>query len=183
MQDSSNFKVSPSALVVYYADLSGGFTMQIPKALLFILLFATAALPQAQMSAGDITGTVTDQSGGVVPGAAVTVTNTGTGAVRSTETLPFGTYRFVLLPPGVYEMKMQAPGLATYGRSSIQVTVGQTVVIDPQLTPASIQQEVVVQTETPIVEIEKTQQADTITAERIVNLPLNKRNFLDLTLL
>ena len=157
--------------------------IQVSNALLLILLAAGTALPQAQMSAGDITGTVTDQSGAVVPGAAVTVTNTGTGGIRSTETLSLGAYRFLLLPPGVYELKVEAPGFGALTRASIQVTVGQTVVIDAQLTPASVQQEVVVQTDTPIVETEKTQQADTITAERIVNLPLNKRNFLDLTLL
>ena len=103
--------------------------MQPLKVLLLITLAAGIAFPQAQMSAGNVAGTVTDQSGAVVPGSTVTITNVETGGMRSTETVALGAFRFLLLPPGVYELKVEAPGFGVYTRSSIQVTVGQTAVI------------------------------------------------------
>jgi hypothetical protein len=135
------------------------------------------------MSAGDIKGTVTDSQGAVVPAASVSITNVDTGLVRSTETLSLGGYQFFLVTPGTYELKVQAPGFAVYSQSPIQVTVGQTVIIDAELSPATVQQEILVRADAPLLESQRTQQSGTITAEQIVNLPVNRRNFLDLTLL
>jgi hypothetical protein len=151
---------------------------------LFLILFITlAALPQAQVSTGDVKGRVTDPSGAVVPGASITVTNVETGVSRTTTTLAIGEYRILVLLPGMYSIKIEAPGFAPQTRPSVQITVGRTVVIDAQLTPASVQAEVIVQTEAPLLEVEKTQQSSTIMVEQIINLPLNKRDFLDLTML
>ena len=78
---------------------------------------------------------------------------------------------------------MRRTGFATMTRMPITVTVGQTVVLDAQLQPATLQQEVIVQEGLPALEKEKTQQSDTITEERIENLPINERNFLNFSLL
>ena len=156
---------------------------RVVHAFFLILLVVVAVFPQAQMSTGDIKGTVTDPSGAVVPGATITVTNVETGVSRSTTTPALGEYRVLVLPPGTYSIKIEGPGFAPQTRRAVQVTVGQTVVIDAQLSPASVQTEVVVQTEAPLVEVEKTQQSTTIRDEQIINLPLNKRDFLDLTML
>src|SRR5262245_2444438 len=156
---------------------------RIVHALFLTLLVAVAVFPQAQMSTGDIKGTVTDPTGAVVPGATITVTNVETGVSRTTTTPALGEYRVLVLPPGMYSIKIEGSGFAPQTRPSVQVTVGQTVVIDAQLSPASVQTEVVVQTEAPLLEVEKTQQSSTITDEQIINLPLNKRDFLDLTML
>src|SRR5215510_6678877 len=148
-----------------------------------VLWFLLAALPQAQMSSGDIKGTVTDATGAVIPNAKVTVTNIETGVSRTAATDTLGTFTFFVLPPANYELKVEAPSLAVFTRRPLQVRVGQTVVIDPQLQPASIQQEVVIQAETPLVEVEKTHQSDTLTDVQIQNLPINERNFLNFSLL
>ncbi len=135
------------------------------------------------MSTGDIKGTVTDSSGAIVPGATVTVTNVETGVSRTATTPALGEYRVLVLPPGSYSIKIEAPGFAPQTRPAVQVTVGQTVVMNAQLSPASLQSEVIVQAEAPLLEVERTQQSSTITDDQIVNLPLNKRDFLDLTML
>src|SRR4026207_2440045 len=122
---------------------------------LFVIVFITAAaLPQAQMSTGDVKGTVTDPSGAVVPGANITVTNVETGVSRNATTQAIGEYRILILPPGIYSIKIEAYGFAPQTRPSVQSTVGQTVVIDAQLSPASVQAEVIVQAEAPILEVE-----------------------------
>ncbi len=152
--------------------------------IVFAVLFSSlTAFPQAQMSSGDMKGTVTDTTGAVIPGAKVAVSNIDTGVSRSATTGAVGTFAFFVLPPGTYELKIEAPSLATYTRRPLQVRIGQTVIADAQLQPASIQQEVLIQEASPLVELEKTQQSDTLTDVQIRNLPINERNFLNFSLL
>ncbi len=148
-----------------------------------VLSLAVNVFSQAQMSSGDIKGTVADPSGAVMANVGITVTNVDTGVERAGSTDALGNFRFLVLPPGSYEVRVQAGGFATYTRRPVQVTVGQSVVIDPQMQPAAIQQEILVQESAPVLELEKTQQSDTITEDRIDNLPINKRSFLDFSLL
>jgi Carboxypeptidase regulatory-like domain/TonB dependent receptor len=148
-----------------------------------ILLVAGSAFSQAQMSSGNVKGTVADPSGAVVAGAAVVLTNIDTGVDRSGTTDSVGEFRFFVLSPGSYELKITSAGFATLTHRAVQVTVGQTVILDAKLEPAALQQEVLVQEVLPTVEPEKTQQSDTITEERIDNLPINERNFLNFSML
>ena len=148
-----------------------------------ILLAAGSAFSQAQMSSGNVKGTVTDSTGAVVASAAVVLTNLDTGVERSGTTDTVGDFRFFVLSPGSYELKIALAGFATLTRRPVQVTIGQTVIVDARLEPAALQQEVLVQEELPTIEPEKTQQSDTITEERIDNLPINERNFLNFSLL
>jgi Carboxypeptidase regulatory-like domain len=138
---------------------------------------------QSQTSSGDIKGTVTDATGAVLPGASITVTNIYTGVPRSAVSDNAGSFRFFLLPPADYEVKVQLPGFSVYTRRPVEVTVGQTVAIDAVLQPASVQQEILVQEVASQIEATKTQQSDTITKKQIDNLPINERNFLKFSLL
>src|SRR5216684_3989106 len=153
------------------------------KTVLVILIFAGTAFSQAQMSSGNIKGAVTDSTNSVVPGASITLTSIATGVERRAVTDVLGTFRFFVLPPTSYELKISSSGFAAMTRRPIQVTVGETVVVDAQLQPATLQQEVLVQEALPMLEVEKMQQSDTITEERIENLPINERNFLNFSLL
>ena len=153
------------------------------KTILAMLFFAGTAFSQAQMSSGNLKGNVTDSTGAVLPGATVAVTNIETGIERRSVTDALGSFRFFALSPTSYELKISAAGFATMTRRPVEVTVGETVVADAQLQPAGIQQEILIQETLPAVESEKTQQADTITEERIENLPINERNFLNFSLL
>src|SRR5262245_11492408 len=88
-----------------------------PRALLSaiggIVLLALPLTALSQNAAGSIRGTVTDQQGAVIHNAAVTVTNKGTGEARQTNTGDDGLYAVENLPPGEYEVKIQANGFAT----------------------------------------------------------------------
>ena len=148
-----------------------------------ILVAAGSAFSQAQMSSGNLKGTITDPTGAVIAGAAVILTNIDTGIERTGTTDGMGEFRFFVLPPGSYELKITSAGFGTLTRRPVQVTIGQTVIADGELQPAAIQQEVLVQEELPPIEPEKMQQSDTITEERIDNLPINERNFLNFSML
>src|SRR5215813_10574796 len=138
---------------------------------------------QSQTSSGDMKGTVTDSTGAVLPGATVTVTNIDTGIERSGMSDNVGNFRFFLLPPAEYELKVQLPSFSIYTRRPVEVTVGQIVVINAVLQPAAVQQEILVQETSFQVETEKTHQSDTITEKQIESLPINERNFLNFSLL
>jgi hypothetical protein len=148
-----------------------------------MLAAATIAFSQSQIASGDIKGTVKDSTGGVLPGATVTVTNVNTGIERTVMTDSMGDFRIFLLPPADYEVMVQLPAFSTFTVRPLHVAVGQTITIDAVLLPAAIQQEVLVQEEAFLVEAEKTQQSSTITENQIENLPINERNFLNYTLL
>src|SRR5437016_5243428 len=124
---------------------------------------AANSFSQSQVSSGDIKGTVTDATGGVLPGATVTIMNIETGVERSLTTDSLGNFRFFLVPPAEYELKVQLPSFSTYTRRPLPVTVGETVSVEAVLKLASVQLEVLVQEELSQVETEKTQQSDTIT--------------------
>jgi hypothetical protein len=145
---------------------------------------ATAAFAQAQVSSADLKGRVVDQTDALLPGVTITITNVETGSTRSVVTDERGEYRAPLLPPGVYEIKAALQGFSTQVRRGLQLTVGQTANIHFKLQVAGAAPEtVVIMGEAPLIEIEKTQQADTIDEKRIDNLPINGRNYLDYTLL
>ncbi len=89
--------------------------------------------PAQSLITGDLTGTVTDPSGAVIPGASVLLKNAGTGAGQETTTNAQGYYRFPLLPPGTYTVTATAPNFAETVRTA-RVSVGQTNVVDVQLS-------------------------------------------------
>ena len=105
------------------------------KCISVVFLFvATAAL--AQLESGQISGTVTDQSGAEVPGATVTVTNTTSNAVRTTVTLKTGGYVVVGLEPGTYQVSFSARNFKTF-TANIEVTVGASETLDAKLSVSS----------------------------------------------
>ena len=93
---------------------------------LFIALLASALLLWSQAETGQVTGTVTDQSGAAVASAAVTVTNVANGAERVTKANTDGVYAVTNLIPGDYSVKVVAPGFTTY-ESKVSINVGQKV--------------------------------------------------------
>ncbi|MBI1746413.1 MAG: TonB-dependent receptor [Acidobacteria bacterium] len=150
---------------------------------LFLLMaaFLTShtVYPQAGSSSAELKGKVADQSEAVLPGATVTVTQVSTSVARSLITDERGEYRAAFLPPGSYEVKAEMPGFSAKILRGIELTVGQTSVINIKLTIGELATEVSVTGAAPLIEIEKTQQADVIDERRIQNLPINGRNYLD----
>ncbi len=98
-----------------------------------VLLAGTSAVWAQTASTGALTGTVIDQSGGVVAGATVTVTNNGTGQERTATTDSSGSYKFSLLRPGNYSVKFSAPGFKTSTLPSVKISITETPVLDQKL--------------------------------------------------
>src|SRR5262249_28622728 len=142
-------------------------------------LGASPALAQARSSSADLTGVVLDPSKSYVRGATVIATNIATGIARSAISGADGIYRIPLLPPGEYEVKIEVNGFNPQIKKDVILTVGQTLTLNFELTPGGPKDAVVVETDEPMIETERTHQSSTITQRPINKLPINGRNFLD----
>lgn len=142
-------------------------------------LVCASAISSAQAVGANIGGVVTDESGGLMPGATVTVTNTATGATQVFVTGPQGNYRAVALPPARYEIKAELSGFATQVHT-ITVSVGADTTVDLKLSVASLQESVTVKGATPMVEVAKSELSSVVSPAQVELLPNLGRNFLDL---
>jgi hypothetical protein len=134
----------------------------------------------AQINTGRILGTVTDQTGGVIAGAAVVVTNTETGVARNLVTDGSGEYDAPNLNPGKYSVRVSTAGFEAFERQNIALGVGQDARIDAQLTPGQVTQTVTVSETTPLLDTTSATVTGTINTENIVDIPLNGRNYQNL---
>src|SRR5215510_2505101 len=142
-------------------------------------LGASPALGQARSSSADLTGTVSDPSKSPIRGAMVTATNLAIGLARSAKTDATGAYRIPLLPPGVYEVKIELNGFSTQIKKDVTLTVGQILTLNFEMAIGGTKEAVVIETDEPLIETERTHQSSTITQRPIQNLPINGRNLLD----
>ncbi len=133
-----------------------------------------------QMTTGTIMGSVTDSSGGSIPGARVTVTNTGTGISRSFVTGADGRYVIPSLIPGAYSVSAEKQGFKSITSAGIVLQVDQTARIDLTLQVGAVTQRVAVQTQAPLLQTETSSEGTVITGSKIVSMPLNLREFASL---
>ncbi|MGH9431716.1 MAG: carboxypeptidase-like regulatory domain-containing protein [Terriglobia bacterium] len=144
-------------------------------------LLLTPKVSRAQNVYGSIRGTVTDQSGAVVPGATVTITNEGTGISTSLTTGANGAFQFVnLLAPATYDVVVQRSGFTRFVNKGIHLDVNQTYVVKAAMQVGQVSQQVTVEANPVQVETTSMQLGVTITGSQIVNLPLNGRNWTQL---
>src|SRR5688572_21041017 len=158
--------------------------MKTMTGLILLLLIAARAeaVPQAGIATGEIRGRVTDPSGALIPSATITVVSRAMGSETSVLSDDEGVYRALLLRPDTYEVRVTMPGLEASPKS-IELTVGQTAVIDFAMAVGAIGATVVVQDVTPLAEPDRSQQSNTITGDAIQQLPIDKRNYLTYSLL
>jgi len=142
----------------------------------FLICFSLSA----QINTGRILGTVTDQTGGVIAGAAVVVTNTETGVARNLVTDGAGEYDAPNLNPGKYSVRVSNAGFEAFERQNIELEVGKDDRIDAQLTPGQVTQTVTVSETTPLLDTTSATVTGTINTESIVDIPLNGRNYQNL---
>jgi len=148
-----------------------------------LLSAGSVASAQGVGASADLTGTVTDPSGGGVPNAKVTATDTARGIERSVMTDEHGFYRLAGLAPATYKLSVERAGFQTEVVTSLGLTVGQTSILDFHLKLAGISGQVEVTSELPVVETERGSQANTLTQEDIAQLPIDRRDYLTFTLL
>ena len=135
---------------------------------------------RAQIVSGTIVGTATDATGAVVAGAKITATNESTGTARSTTTDPSGGYVLPQLPPDNYKMTISVPGFRAYEVSHIVLLVDQTVRVDARLQVGEVTQQMEVAAQAAQVDSETSALGQVVESQRIVDLPLNGRNFMQL---
>ena len=148
----------------------GGFVRQF--FLITSLIMSMTAL-FAQSDRGAITGTVSDATGALVPGARIVVTNVNTGANSETVTTGTGNYTLLSLPAGTYALKLTHPGFSPYEQTQIQVQVAVTTRVEVVLAVGSAAEVVRVTAESTQLKTETAEQSTTITGKQINELPLN----------
>jgi hypothetical protein len=147
-------------------------------ALLALFLPMNAA---AQAVSGTILGTVTDASGSVIPNAKVTIVNEGTGLTRTVQTDANGEYTVPSLPTGRYTVITEMAGFKAMTLSNIELGVDQRARIDLKLEVGAMTESVSVEAVSPLLQTSSSELGTTVKAEQIEALPLNGRNFVNLT--
>lgn len=153
---------------------------------LLSIALATAlfcGIASGQTITGSITGTVTDPTGAVVPGARVVATNVGTNLTYPGSTNEAGIYNLLFLPPGAYKLTVELSGFKTAALADLRILGNQASRVDVALEIGESVQTVEVTGVAPILQSESTQTGDTLTAAKLTALPLKSRNFVSLTLL
>ena len=130
----------------------------------------------AQAVTGSILGTVTDASGAVVPGAAVTITNVLTGVTHRTVADGRGDYIVPALPVGQYRVEAAMKGFQTFVQEGVTLTVNQNARVDGILRLGQITQNVVVRENAPVVDTHDVQTGGLVDRERVQDLPIDGRN-------
>src|SRR3954470_17597731 len=134
-----------------------------------------------QAVSGTILGTVTDVTGAVRAGAKVTVLNEGTGLTRTMTADANGEYVFPSLPTGRYTVMGEVAGFKTLALSNIELGVDQRARIDIKLETGAISETMTVEGKTPLLQTSSSELGTTVTNQQIEALPLNGRNFVNLT--
>ncbi len=146
-----------------------------------IITLCSVRLAEAQTANGTITGTVTDESGAVVPNAAVTITNTLTGVVaRTVQTNSSGVYVAEALPVGTYQVAVEAAGFERSIRTGIALNVADRLGADFALKVGAVTQSVEVKAEAAAVETQTGEQSALVTTQQLAELPMLGRNFFQL---
>src|SRR5437879_4629576 len=146
------------------------------------LLLLTVSVLFGQTNA-TIRGLITDQSGAVLPGAAINVRNQGTGVERTTLSDETGNYQVAALPVGVYQIEVRLQGMKPQIVSGLALEVGQTVIRDFKLDVGGITEQVTVAADAPVIETTTSTVGQVINPRTVQEVPLNGRHFLDLGML
>ena len=152
------------------------------RLMLLSIAVATLAAAQETVNNASVSGRVTDPSGAVVEGARVTARQTETNSISTTKTNRDGVFRFPYLRIGPYEITVRQGGFADATRS-LKLSIGAAYELPISLKIGETGTNITVSTEGPILETARSEIAGTISQSEVRNMPLNGRNFLDLTLL
>ena len=147
-----------------------------------LILLLTVGAAWAQGTA-QLSGTVRDEGGGVLPGVTVTATQTNTGLVRTTVTNETGDYLLTNLPTGPYKLEATLQGFRTYAQTGIVLQVGETPTINAVLGVGALEESVTVEAAAPLVDVRSAGVSTVVNNEAILELPLQGRQVTDLIVL
>ena len=147
---------------------------------LLAVLAGMACLVFAQAPTGQVSGSVTDPSGAVIAGAEVAALNQATNVRRTTTTNEDGIFNLPALPPGIYTLQIDAKGFPRQVRSGLELQVGQVATVNISMQIGNVAETIQVSAQAPMLQSETTELGTVIENKRIVDLPLNGRNYLQL---
>src|SRR2546425_6762196 len=146
-----------------------------------VCLVLLSVLPAIAQTQAGISGVIHDSTGAVIPGVTVTVTNPATNFARSAVSNEAGVYNFPSLQPGRYAMRVALPGFRTVTQNDVELQIQQSARIDFTLQVGEVSQTVEVSGTAALIATENATVGTVIENKRIVEMPLNGRNFLQLT--
>jgi hypothetical protein len=149
--------------------------MRLQLTCLMACAMSCASLFGQTVSVSQVSGTVRDSSGSVIPGARVTITQTDTGLTRNADSGTDGVYLLPSLPVGHYRLEVKKDGFGGYNQSGIELQVGSSPEIDVVLQIGAVNQEVNVQASATMVETSSSGVGQVVDQQRVVDLPLNGR--------
>ena len=151
-------------------------------ALLALSLGVIFAVPAVAQTTGNISGRVTDQQGGALPGVSVTARQVETGFTRAVTTDSAGVYRLTALPVGAYELTADLKGFTSLRRQGVVLNVSQTVSLDLQLSVAQLTETLTVIGQSPMIETAASSVGGIVDVDKIETMPLNGRQFANLAM-
>jgi hypothetical protein len=159
-------------------------SLRLASAFIFISVFFAICLQgQRGLVNGSVSGTATDATGSVIPGAHLTLYTPDKMIARTATTDDAGAFSVAGLPSGTYALEIAAPGFASYRNQSIAIAVGRDLQVNAKLMPASTNQQVTVDAETVALDSSQSSPVTNIDRDRIEELPIPSRNYLSFTLL
>ena len=145
-------------------------------ACLLLLLCGSSSLAQTSTT-GALTGTVTDPSGGVISGATVTITDNATGQARTATTDANGSFKFSLLPPGNYNVKISAAGFKTSEVPSVTVSTTETTVLNQSVAVGAQSEQITVESTAETIQTQNATNGALVGSREVTDLPLSSRNY------
>src|SRR5262249_47423846 len=133
----------------------------------------------AQSATASLSGTVTDDTGGALPGVTITIVNKANGVAQTQVTNAEGRYRVLALPPAPYEIRAELTGFSAVTRE-VTLRVGTDGTVDLKLAVGGLAENLTVTGEAPLVEVTKSQPSSVVEASQLQALPTITRNFLTL---
>jgi hypothetical protein len=133
-----------------------------------------------QSATAEFNGSVVDQSGAVLPGAAVTLIEESTGLVRTAVSSDTGRFVLPAVQPGVYTVRAELSGFQTQSRTGVRILVGQAITLTLTMPIGSLTDQVTVTGAAPLIEVTQTTLGSSLTTEDIENLPTQGREMLSL---
>lgn len=146
-------------------------------------LTAFSALLAAQVSTGSIVGSITDPTGATVPGAKISIRNAATGSEQKEAASETGLFRVPFLQPGIYSVKVEAPGFSAADIRNVTVELGKEVTVNARLEVGATTETVTVEAGASVVETSSAQVTNTVSSEKIMFAPRADRGVDNLALL
>jgi len=146
-----------------------------------VLVMAAGAFPQATQVT--LEGTIVDEQGNALPGAAIGIRNTETGYLFSALSKSNGAYAVSGIQPGTYEVEVKLAGFTTQKNTGMVLNVGARLTINFTLKPSTLHEELTVTAAAPLIEISKSEVSSVVDRQKIDDIPLLDRNFASLVVL